>query len=134
MRRGKIKREKKINFLRTVLFFILPLTCLMGFYIIYSSFANKKVASPLSRKYVLLENEDISRELMKSGIDYSSIERTEDSSYLIHLSGGGLALISSTKNIKIQISSLQLMLSRLTIEGKRVKFIDFRYDRPIVRL
>ena len=102
-------------------------------YFITSLVFNNKIISPLAQKYFSFESENISEDLFKAGISFSSVKRSSDSLYIITLSDGGQVIISPSKNIKNQISSLQLMLSRLTIEGKRVKVIDFRYDRPVVR-
>jgi hypothetical protein len=44
----------------------------------------------------------------------------------------GEVILSSKKDIGSQLSSLQLMLARLTIEGKKLKVLDFRFDNPVV--
>ncbi|MEK7559295.1 MAG: hypothetical protein AAB521_03245 [Patescibacteria group bacterium] len=134
MRRKKIKRKKRITLLKIISFFIFLLIIFSGLYLAYSIILNEKIISPLAQRYVVQGGENISEELLKAKILFSSIKRASESSYLITLSDGGLVIISPSKNIKIQISSLQLILSRLTIEGKRVKLVDFRYDRPVVRL
>ncbi|MCL5435250.1 MAG: hypothetical protein M1405_02570 [Patescibacteria group bacterium] len=70
--------------------------------------------------------------LQKSGVAFSSIKRNQDASYVINLKDGGEVILTENKNVQNQISSLQLILSRLTIEGKRFKSLDFRYDKPVV--
>jgi hypothetical protein len=70
--------------------------------------------------------------LQKSGIPFASVENGNDSTYLVNLKDGGQVIIAQDKNVQNQISSLQLILSRLTIEGKRFKSLDFRYDKPVV--
>lgn len=70
--------------------------------------------------------------LQESGIAFTSVESANDSSYLVNLKDGGQVIITQNKNVQNQISSLQLILSRLTIEGKRFKSLDFRYDKPVV--
>jgi competence protein ComGC len=77
-------------------------------------------------------NSQVSDMLQKSNIAFSSIEKRGDSSYVISLKDGGKVVITENKNVQSQISSLQLILSRLTIEGKRFKNLDFRYDKPVV--
>lgn len=134
MRRGKIKRKKRLDFLRGFLLFIFPLVFLTGVYFFWIFIYHGKITSPLPNKFVSVGGEDISKELINSEIYFNSIRRASDSSYLVDLEEGGIVIMSPSKNVKDQISSLQLILSRLTIEGKRVKIIDFRYDRPIVRL
>jgi len=43
-----------------------------------------------------------------------------------------LVLFSGQKDISIQLDSLQLIYSRSKIEGKQVKKIDLRFDKPVV--
>jgi len=50
----------------------------------------------------------------------------------VELRDGGELILSSKKDLENQLSSLQLILSRLTIEGKKLKKLDFRYDNPVV--
>ena len=133
MRRRKLKRKSKWDLLKIIPYFFLILIILLSLYFIAALVLNKKIISPLAQKYLLFESENVSEDLSKAGISFSSVERSGDSLYIVTLSDGGQAIITPAKNIKNQISSLQLMLSRLTIEGKRVKVIDFRYDRPVVR-
>jgi cell division protein FtsQ len=42
------------------------------------------------------------------------------------------ALFSLKKEVQIQIDSLQFILSRAKIEGKGIKKIDLRFDKPVV--
>lgn len=133
MRRRKLKRKNKWDLLRIIPYFFLILIILLSLYFSVWFILDKKIISPLAQKYPSYESENVAEDLSKAGISFSSIKRSSDSLYIISLSDGGQVIITPTKNIKNQISSLQLMLSRLTIEGKRVKVIDFRYDRPVVR-
>ena len=133
MRRRKLKRKSKRDLLKIIPYFFLILIILLSLYFITSLVLNKKIISPLAQKYLSFESENVSEDLYKAGISFTSVKRSGDSLYIVTLSDGGQAIITPAKNIKNQISSLQLMLSRLTIEGKRVKVIDFRYDRPVVR-
>lgn len=105
-----------------------------GVYFIFPNFFKSNLISPLAQIVFVSDRRLVEQALLKNKILYSSIKTASDSSYLITLSAGGDAIITSKKNINLQISSLQLMLNRLTIEGKRIKSVDFRYDRPVVRL
>ena len=55
-----------------------------------------------------------------------------DGSFAVTLQDGGEVILSSKKDIGSQLTSLQLVLSRLTIEGKKLKRLDFRFDNPVV--
>lgn len=72
--------------------------------------------------------------LKKNNISYSSIVKLGDGSYEIKLSDSRVVVMSSQKDINLQISSLQYMLSRLTMEGKRFVRIDLRFDKPVIVL
>lgn len=76
--------------------------------------------------------ESIETLLGKSNISFSEVKNSTDSSVLVKLTNGGTVLFSSKKSFKEQVSSLQPILSRLTIEGKRFKNLDLRFDKPSV--
>ncbi len=48
----------------------------------------------------------------------------------ITLDNGSSILLSSQKDLQKQLTSLQLTLSQLTIEGKQFKKLDFRFEKP----
>lgn len=55
-----------------------------------------------------------------------------DSGYLVILSTEEKIIFSKNKPLDEQISSLQLISSRLTIEGKDFVQVDLRFDRPVI--
>lgn len=72
--------------------------------------------------------------LLKShAIVYSSINEDQNK-YIVYLQNGEKVLFDAQKPIDTQISSLQLLLSRLTIEGKHFETLDFRYNKPVIVL
>ncbi len=70
--------------------------------------------------------------LLEKNIAFSLVSSWDSSSYLIKLVSGEEIVITAKKSLVDQVSSLQLVLSRLTIEGKRVSRIDFRFDTPVL--
>jgi hypothetical protein len=95
----------------------------------------------LERKAVLAEakkaNQDtkkIQSYLKKEKIAYATIDRLSDSSYSVSLKSGEKVYLSDDKDILKQLTSLQLILARLTMEGKQALRLDFRYDKPVVVL
>lgn len=70
--------------------------------------------------------------LKKNNISFVDISISTGSAYLVLLENGEEIMISKDKPLGLQISSLQLILSRLTIEGKKIVSLDFRYEKPIV--
>lgn len=47
-------------------------------------------------------------------------------------SGNLTAQMSTSRDLKLQVASLQLIISRSKIEGRIPKEIDLRFDNPIV--
>lgn len=58
--------------------------------------------------------------------------RAEFPDQLILQTDGTTAVISAHKNIKFQVTSLQLILSRSRIEGRNPVKIDFRFEKPVI--
>lgn len=131
------KRKIKTRFFQQIKIFFIALMgmfVLLGIgYLIFTLFFPQKqlFISPLALQKNTNHNQ-IDDLLQKSGIAFTSVESAKDSSYLVNLKDGGQVIITQNKNVQNQISSLQLILSRLTIEGKRFKSLDFRYDKPVV--
>jgi cell division septal protein FtsQ len=127
-----LKKEKLKGKIRLVFFILAILLILvLGIEILYFNFVKVTVISPLAKskvsRLVTLENE-----LSKNQITFSAASANQDGSYTVKLLAGGEVILSSKKDIGSQLSSLQLMLSRLTIEGKKLKTLDFRFDNPVV--
>ena len=70
--------------------------------------------------------------LTSSHVSFVSVSRAKDLSYEIGLKDGALVIISSKRDLNFQVSSLQQILKQLTIEGKELKSIDFRFDKPVI--
>lgn len=101
-------------------------------YILFSPLVfSIKLISPLPNKSYV-KNEDLKKILESSKIDVSSISISTDSSYLVSLKDGGKVVFNKNKDLFSQVRSLQIILSRLTIDGKRLKSLDFRFDKPVV--
>lgn len=130
----KTKRKGKAILVKIIVPLVLFLVILSGLYFFMPLFRNISVISPLASVVLRSDVWVVKSELYKNKISYSSVEIASDSSYLVILHDGAQVVLDSKKDITKQISSLQLMLNRLTIEGKRIKLIDLRFDRPIIRL
>lgn len=73
----------------------------------------------------------LKKQLAGKKIDFSSIVASE-SSYAVLLPNGSQVVLSSEKDVSLQISSLQFILSRLTMEGREFSRLDLRFDKPII--
>lgn len=74
----------------------------------------------------------LSENLSKNHISYSSILYTGNSTYGVKLGQNQEILFTSSNALDSQMSSLQLILSSLTIEGKKYQKIDLRFDKPVI--
>lgn len=76
---------------------------------------------------------EIKTELQKKAIEYTGIYKYRDS-YLIILKDNKEVLVAENKSITQQIASLQFILNRLTMEGRKFKRLDLRFDKPVITL
>jgi len=47
--------------------------------------------------------------------------------------GNGTQIYFPKENLETKVASLQLLLKRFTIEGRKIKVIDLRYSKPIIK-
>lgn len=131
-KRKNRKNLKYLKYLGIVFLLLGILLILTSVYIFVSPYVLKNpLVSPLP-KNIKTYNGDIRSILEKEKIKFSKVSIATDSSYMVFLSDGGVAILSSRKNITDQVRSLQIILTRLTIEGKKLKNLDFRFDKPVV--
>jgi len=133
MRIKKLKRKSRFLFVKIVapIFILLILIAFLlhklpSFYLF-----KKPIISPLAQNKPR-QDSNLESLLKRAEIPFISIAWSSDS-YIVTLSDGAQVFISSGKDLNAQINSLQLMLSRLTIEGKRIKSLDFRFDKPVIK-
>lgn len=62
----------------------------------------------------------------------SQVIALPDGSVQITLDSGIVAILSIQKDLKKQLASLQQVASQLTIKGKQLKRVDFRFARVVV--
>jgi hypothetical protein len=74
---------------------------------------------------------ELTRLLTQYNIHYTSISETKDE-YLITLNPKQQIVITRKKDISSQISSLQVLLPRLTMEGREFRRLDLRFNKPVV--
>jgi len=130
--RRLLKKEKlKVKIKSVFVILVVLLITAIGLEFLYFSFANVSVISPLAKNKSSMLNNLESR-LSQEKIPYAGAMVNTDGSFTVKLLDGGEVILSSKKDIGSQLSSLQLMLARLTIEGKKLKTLDFRFDNPVV--
>ncbi|GIW61597.1 MAG: hypothetical protein KatS3mg089_0449 [Patescibacteria group bacterium] len=92
------------------------------------------VGSPLPSNEDQYFKKTIQTKLKEYAIPYESISIPRKSLFIIKLSDGGEVVLTSRKDLIPQLSSLQVIYSRLTMEGKKFRRLDMRYDKPIILL
>lgn len=90
-----------------------------------SNFSTQQALGTEVTQDMIKEKLKKSRFSVKNSIDY-------DNGYLVTLSTDEKIIFSKNKPLEEQISSLQLISSRFTIEGKHFVQLDLRFDRPVI--
>lgn len=72
--------------------------------------------------------------LKKQRIEYKAVTPLNKTTYQIKIKENGDVLLSSTGDLSGQLASLQRIVSRLTMEGKKFTRLDLRYDKPVIVL
>lgn len=80
------------------------------------------------------EKKQIESFLKDHSIDYKDVVPMGKTTYSVRTKEGGTAYLTKNKAIPEQLSSLQRILSRLTMEGKKFSRLDLRYDKPVIVL
>ncbi len=102
------------------------------FYFLYIFTIGSRTAfiSPLGRDS--LGKLELERTLHAFEIPFIQVSDASGSAFFVELTDSQKVTLSSRKDINLQISSLQLILKQLTIEGKRFKTLNFTFDKPII--
>ncbi len=88
--------------------------------------SNNKVSSMLDAQA------EIENLLNQNKINYASIDKIDDATYIITIDGDEKVIVDPQTNLAMQIASLQLITSRLTMEGKRFSRLDLRDEKPVI--
>lgn len=134
----KKARTRRLLFLISFVFFGALTLWALGYLFSIPLFNKKPYISPLSSTLSAAgsnkasnQAEDIKAILSKNHIPFKEVLQDRVLITII-LAGEEKIFFTKEKSLIDQTSSLQSILSRLTIEGKRFTKIDFRFDRPIV--
>ncbi len=133
-RRSLTKKQKKEISRRRLGIVLIFLGLLINagvlFYLVFLE-KDPPILNPLSKDQTS-SSRIISKTLKEHKISYKDLETTRDLMYKIKFENDAEAIIDPKKDIEEQISSLQLILSQLKIEGKAFKRLDFSYQKPII--
>lgn len=124
----------------TALFVVFLLLEIFTFFSKIVSFKNpsSQIIAPSIKVNSVLEFE---KKLKEKNIQFEKIEISSQSGRILGFFPDNLQVIfSQDKDIDYQVSSLQLIIQRFTIDNnllsggnKKPKIVDLRFDKPIVR-
>lgn len=141
MKRNQKKKFKKIFKLLILIVVLLIITLFARLYLKKITFFNSLFLKKSSSDYVINPNSDTAKisdfekKLRDRKIYYNNIKENLDTGTIEVLLGNGITVIfSKFKDIEWQINSLQSIISKLTIEDRIPKKIDFTYEKTIVNL
>lgn len=117
------KRKRKLIFGIIFVFIILLLGVIIINFNQATSMVNPAVALTDQQQFKIL--------LEKRGFDVSSIDWKEKQ-ILVNLSDNLIVLFLNNDKLESQVTSLQFIISRSKIEGKRPVKVDLRFDKPII--
>ena len=129
--------------IRKLTLFIIPFSvitsaiCIFLIFILIQNLNNKNIISPISISFFNNSDEEnytskLEKILQEKKITYASVSKLQDTNYTIKLADTSEVIISSQKDINKEMSSLQFILSRLTMEGKEFSRLDLRFDKPVI--
>jgi len=141
LKKPALKRKAKQTFNKFIFLgtvFLITLGILLSFFLL-AKLKRRVILSPLP-KITLSKNQEnnlnqtnqINSMLEKQGINVDQIFSASDSSTIVTLKDGGQIVFSDKKKLDEQMASLQLITRQITIEGRRFKRIDFRFDNPVI--
>lgn len=131
--RRKLKGSVTLIFFMFVLF-IGVFGALFGtWFFFYSQF---HLISPLPQTLAQKKSASVQYEIQslctQLNLHCTKITLQKDGTIQLMIDTDEEVILSSEKDIHTQISSLQLTIAHLTIEGKRFHRLDFRFDKPVI--
>lgn len=134
-------RDRKQKFQKVYIFLgLIVFGGILAYVTSLKLFSENGYISPLS-SHVLSDTSyqeekalDVIREsLEKNNIEVTTVDRKNET-YIIRLESNAEVVLSAKKDLNEQISSLQFILQRLTMEGRRFSRLDLRFDKPAIVL
>jgi hypothetical protein len=121
----------------------------IGFIVVFLSFLllvfhkqTKSLLSPLVRVRSSIasalgmpdETDQIRKLLEGYNISYTGVSSQGNDAYTIMLPDNARVTVGGSGDLMHEINTLQVILNRLTMEGKRFDTLDLRFARPIIHI
>ncbi|HSD99030.1 MAG TPA: hypothetical protein VLB73_05075 [Patescibacteria group bacterium] len=118
----------------TGIFFLTFFACI-GVFIVFT-LSHRELISPLTRIGIVVGKEisvaQVQAACNKTNLRCTNAVELPDGSIEVTVGDTTTVFLSPQKNIEKQLASLQQVASQLTIKGKTLKKVDFRFDQIIV--
>ncbi|MDP2860193.1 MAG: hypothetical protein Q8N98_00600, partial [bacterium] len=99
----------------------------------FPPFLGKKILLvPFSEKPGFGFLEELKEKAAKREIEFSAFSLIGENAIEASASSGTTVFFSKEKEVEPQLDTLQTIWENFKIEGRRVKVIDLRYERPII--
>ena len=141
--KSKKNNRRTRNRIRKLTLFIVPFSiitsaiCMLLILVLIPNLNSKNIISPISISFFAASSDEnyissLEKILQEKKIAYKTVTKLQDNAYAIKLMDGSEVIISSQENINKEMSSLQFILSRLTMESKEFTRLDLRFEKPVI--
>lgn len=129
----KIKARLHLLIVLISIFFATLLVC--GVIFTAFLFSGFTILSPITKSQSASTDAQIAEIqtfCQQNHIDCESVQTIDETSIQITLGNHSIILLSTKKDLKNQLSSLQEATAQLTIKGKQFKKLDFRFANIVI--
>lgn len=133
------RRKRKISLFICVCILVILLVGLSYFFIGRTILRIPSYISPLPFAFFPIDSQtsdpfklQLSEMLKEQNIPFTDISVYVDGTVVVTLVNKSTVVLSKAKDLSEQVSSLQLIYSRLTIEGKEFSRLDLRFENPVI--
>ena len=128
----QIKRVKAAKILTSILLLLFIIIAINKVCLSLKSNTTKNKPTLIKPVPDLTFEDKIKNIFNSSQINVLRISQLNNSDYEVLNNKGLKILITKTKDLKNQLTSLQLILERFRIEGRQLKKVDLRFKNPII--
>lgn len=137
------KHKKQRSKLTTIVYLcISAIVGIFGYslYLLFTLFSQPIITRPIPTRTTVLGERvvytavqtEIEELVKEKQISYKTIEKIDNVSYRMQLLTNAEVFFTTDRNLTEQITSLQVILTRTTMEGRHFTRLDLRFDKPVI--